>query len=189
MNLLELLAHVREHYVDRLSAWLHEEQDAIGEAAVLSADGTVAREGILELGMRVDGVRLVDGEPDETVEVDTETYVTFETVTFEWDGMSVVLEPFKWNAMWLEFEGVPVSAPFDPIVEWFRKWMDEADTHRPDPETRLLGAVHYLSDPSPIKNGWRFHFDLGSAPENAVSDLLDVIAALGAKRARIRVAA
>ncbi len=179
MKLGELLDKVRESYVSRLAAAIAASPGAAPEPAMLRADGTVAREGKLDLGLRADLARAV-GESHETVRVASIALARFEPLRFEWNGVPIELAPFFWDALWMTLVGVPTVVSFDPLREWYERWFE--DEEHPTDEGALAHVVHSLSDPRPTREGCEFELDLGSAPVEAFEELLDAAPALGPLR-------
>lgn len=179
MSLGALLGEIRETYVARLRETALRAPKAIVEPVLRDADGRVAREGDLQLGMRIDLVHLTVGE-ERSESVDSHALVRFEPLSFDWSGVVVELRPFFWDAMSLELRGIESSAAAAPLRAWFQRWIRVDDDVLAEPP--LVGAVHFLSDPSVDSDGCVVQVDLGSAPIAAFEELLDVGATLGAKR-------
>ncbi|MEM7566628.1 MAG: hypothetical protein AAF321_05290 [Pseudomonadota bacterium] len=89
----------------------------------------------------------------------------------------------------LEAKGVPAPAPvasdepdWRPLRRWFLEWFQSRFS---DEAPDLDGAVHALQGPDRVSGGWRLRIDLGSAPVEAMSDLVAALEATGARRVRI----
>jgi hypothetical protein len=181
MTFGEILDAVRDHYVTRLSAVIAEERarvpkvKVVTEAAYLTADGKVAREGFFASPLRQD-IFVLD-ESGRSIQVQTEGAITFPKVSFEWEGVPVVIGPFRWNECRTRLTGVGRGADWKPLTGWFSAWFDETDHHAPLADG-LKGAVHFLSDPEFDAGAARLCLDLGSAPVEAFEHLLDALARL-----------
>jgi hypothetical protein len=180
MKLGELLDRIRDYYTQRLRTELREAPTPVAEPAFRKKDGSLAREGPLELPLR--GDLFAHGE---MIAVDTEKMLSFDALEFLWtEELTVNLEPFKWNEVTLVLSGLGACVDWDPLVDWFEKWFDAEDRREPGPDG-LRGVLHFLSDPEVEGEDVRFSVDLGSAPVEAFEELLDAADALGAPRVRI----
>ncbi|MGG7568078.1 hypothetical protein ACQ5SO_18155 [Rhodovulum sp. DZ06] len=90
--------------------------------------------------------------------------------------------PFQWQAAELLLRGDPDGFAWAPLRLWFLEWMQPRMIEEA-PE--LLGAVHSLSDPEPMRTGVRLRLDFGSAPPQCAAELLDALALTGAEAASI----
>jgi hypothetical protein len=90
-------------------------------------------------------------------------------------GMPVSLFPVVWNALEVRFPGDALPG-FD---DWYRTWLNDADD-RPRDADGLAGVVHRAGLHAD-EQGWRVvALDAGSAPPEAVTELLELVAATGA---------
>ena len=90
-------------------------------------------------------------------------------------GMEVQQRGFSWEALRLRF-----SAPqfeIESLGEWLRRWLDADEVRAPD-ASGLSGVVHDLAWTSE-QDTWQLHVDLGSAPIEALEELLSDISATG----------
>ncbi|MEM6354572.1 MAG: hypothetical protein AAF844_02680 [Pseudomonadota bacterium] len=69
-----------------------------------------------------------------------------------------------------------------PLRRWFLEWFQSRFA---DEAPDLDGAVHSVQGPDRVPGGWRLRIDLGSAPVDAVSALIEALEATGAHRVRI----
>ncbi|MEM6679387.1 MAG: hypothetical protein AAF675_16105 [Pseudomonadota bacterium] len=69
-----------------------------------------------------------------------------------------------------------------PLRRWYLEWFQSRFS---DEAPDLEGALHALEGPVEDPAGWRFTIDLGSAPVEALSDLVLALSATGAARVRI----
>ena len=183
MALGALLEEIREHYVSHFIAAVQEltvssDASVAHECALRDEDGDVVTDGVLDLPMRGDAVSVRDGVVVDSVQVDTETMVSFDPVEFDWPegDLPVELAPFQWNWLQLRLQGGADEMDWAPLRQWFLQWFG-ADDPAPD---ALLGGVHYLSEPEQ-GDGWvQLSADLGTAPVQAFEELLDAVAAAGA---------
>lgn len=96
--------------------------------------------------------------------------------------IEVAIFPFLWEAcrIWLRHKDPDWTA----LHEWFDRWMDLEGVREAD-EDGLCGVVHFCSEPMTEGGGYLLELDLGSAPVAAFTDLLNVIARMGASEVRV----
>ena len=94
----------------------------------------------------------------------------------------VHLHPIRWNCV--DFLVDQMLADSGELQQWCSKWLDIDETGPLD-EHGLLGAIHSVTAPEPQENGVSFSVDFGSAPVDAVNELLSVLRRLGATVVRI----
>jgi hypothetical protein len=181
----ELLDNIREHYLSRFSAELDSRAAAgtrvLTEVAFRDASGAPSSEGPYDLPARSDVVVINDGKATEVLNVDTDTMLSFQPISFDWDSARVTLGPFQWN--WCEVHVAGESVAAEPIVAWFRSWFRDDEDGSPG---NLLGAVHFMSDPEvDAGNHLSFAVDLGSAPVEALEELLDATRSAGANEVTV----
>ena len=87
-------------------------------------------------------------------------------------GVRVTISTFVWNGVEIRSRTVPN----DPlcITPWFEKWFDTRESHATD-EDGLSGVIHSVTYPQVTAKGWGFSVDLGSAPLDAVRELMLVL--------------
>lgn len=86
--------------------------------------------------------------------------------------------PIIWDTCHVWFHDPQFDiASLDP---WRAKWLNVNRTADPNDEDGLTCGAHYLSKPTPEGGGLLFEVDLGSAPTDALVELLTTIANAGA---------
>jgi hypothetical protein len=96
--------------------------------------------------------------------------------------LQIVQEGFSWEALRLAF-----SAPkFDVTVlgPWLQAWLDVEETREPD-SFGLSGVVHDLAWQQVAVSDWVLYVDLGSAGLETLVELLELVAAAGARRVEV----
>ena len=90
--------------------------------------------------------------------------------------------PFLWEAcrVWLRHKDPDWTA----LHGWFAQWVDLEGKREPD-EDGLSGVVHFCSEPLAEGGGYLIEIDFGSAPLAAFTELLGVIAEMGATEVRV----
>lgn len=97
-------------------------------------------------------------------------------------GLSVQLHPIHWNGVEFLVDKLPSDAA--ELEEWCSKWLDLEELGPPN-EHGLLGAVHSVTAPESQDGGLCFSVDFGSAPVQAVDELLAVLQRSGASVVRV----
>ncbi len=115
-----------------------------------------------------DASNIVELSPDEEV--------TFDAVDVTLGQMEMRVERLQWNDLNIALDG-----PLDgrDLAEWFEQWFDPEDAVF-DPDTRFSGNIHSLTI-----DGESLAVDLGTAPSDALVDLLATLEALGYKHIRM----
>lgn len=146
------------------------------------ASGQVIRTGKLSLPRRGD-LQVTAGGRTLVQQVECEKMLCFEPVTLiEPDGFVAVIQPFRWDAAPVFAEGEQATPNWAPIRRWFLEWFQSRYAEvSPD----LDGAVHGIEGPDEWDGGWRFRVDFGSAPIDALTDLIGAFASTGVSRIRI----
>lgn len=189
MTLGELFDNVRDQYLESFRQVIADQERSdpptryIAEPIYRDEQGEPVREGNLDLPMRGD-LFLIRDEP-EGLSIDSEGIIGFDPVEVEGPGgLALTFTPFVWDMLDVTLAGVTVDGTdWAPLVEWFGRWFDEED-EQPIGEDGLSGVVHALTDPALEDGAVVFTVDLGSAPAEALEDLIDTIADLGATSCR-----
>jgi uncharacterized protein YtpQ (UPF0354 family) len=149
----------------------------------------------LQRTLRIDMLWKENGEPHAT-KVELEGNIPGPPVgALQVESMEVVVHPIAWYMCPVRFshesegDGTAGGSPdFSPVNAWFRKWIGETE-----PKTLgddgLSGVVHSLSPPMRESGGgggvWVLLVDLGSAPVEALAELLETIRQIGATDVKI----
>lgn len=182
MTITELLTAIRQPYADLLSQAARAQESYV-EPAYRNNDGMLATEGIWDLPCRADVIRMSE-DTTETVQVDSQTRLKFEPVHFHLADCAMELHPLVWDWLSLEVQGLPQEQAAQALADWFMDWFDGDDANEPD-EAGLQQVVHFMSDPQVLAEGVGATIDLGSAPVEAVEDLLFALSDAGADRVRL----
>jgi hypothetical protein len=181
MTLIELFAAIRASYVRELAEAIAA-SDAHVEPAFRNADGELAVDGPLALPYRADFIpKNRDGT---SVMVDSKSSLDFEPVTVEYGPCRVRIAPFVWDWMQVTVHGMTEEATSLAAKAWFLRWFDTNDTNEAD-EQGLYGVVHYLGEPKAVDGCIVMTIDFGSAPAEALDELLETLAAQGATEMKL----
>lgn len=189
MTLGDLLDQIRDQYLAPFRAAISEQAGAeppstfVAEPILRDEDGEPAREGGLDLPMRGDLFILKD-EP-EGRNIDSEALIGFDPVNVAGpNGLAVTFTPFVWDMLDVTLGGVVIDdTDWTPLVDWFDRWFDEEEAHPVGPDG-LSGVIHGLSEPADEDDAVVFTVDLGSAPVEALEELIEALALLGAASCR-----
>lgn len=120
----------------------------------------------------------------EPVLVDLPTFLPWEPARIRVGSLSVLVEPFLWHVCSVVVRPAPPPDSWTALAEWFDRWFE-----RPKQSgERFRNAVHWMNDPE-IKHGHLcLQVDLGSAPADALVDLLGTLGAMGAANAAVHTA-
>ena len=183
MSIGQLLDRIREHYLHRFSEVIEEsraQDTVISEPALRRADGEYATTPDDPAPTRIDLIICVNGIGTKSINVDTETMVTFEPIEFAWqDGTKISLAPFQWNFCVCMMEHDERFDP-QPLYGWFKKGFEEAN-----PEGLFHSCVHYMEIKRTSQSRSAISMDFGSAPVEAFEEFLDSMILSGAQRIEI----
>ncbi len=136
------------------------------------------------LPWRADAVEIAPDGASESIRLTGVEYdLTWAPDTYAFPGGLVAqVESFAWDECTIV--GTPAPAPEDcaPLAQWFLHWFQQRS---PDAQDTHLGVVHSSSRPE-IRAGYiEVHVDLGTAPPEALVELLGVFGALGVRDALV----
>ena len=127
---------------------------------------------------RVDMASNVNGET-HLQEVNPSTHLSFETFSVPVStALSVEVRPMNWNGVEV-CANVHVDAK--AIEEWALKWLDVEDNRAQD-EDGLQGVIHSVTRQDSQVGSTRIAVDWGSAPLEAMEELLQVLSTSGATK-------
>lgn len=178
MTLIELFAAIRTAYVRELADAIAASEVHV-EPAFRQANGELAVSGPLELPYRADCIPK-DGD-GKSVMVDSATSLDFEPITVDYGSCHVEIRPFVWDWVQVTVYGISEDTAGITAKAWFLRWFDTDDTNEPD-EQGLYGVAHYLGEPKAVDAGIEWAIDFGSAPADALEDLLTKLAEAGGHR-------
>lgn len=178
MTFAELMQAIRASYVEVLAEAVAGRDLVFREAALRRADGSLALDGVPLTPVRVDLVEAGDSRM-----VDAKRRLDFEPFSFELSGMQVAVSPFTWDWLAIAIDG-DAAAATRVCADWFMRWFDPEDEREPG-DDGLRGMVHCLTDATATATGITLHVDLGSAPDEAVDDLLFALAEAGMGQTRL----
>jgi len=182
MTISELLEAIRAPYVRLLAESAHR-QPAYVEPAYRQASGALAVDGSLELPCRADFILREAGSAEPST-VESTSQLQFETVVFTIGSTSVAVSPFVWDWVPVEVTGLSRESATQVLKDWFLRWFDGDDQNN-ETEEGLFGVAHFMSEPESTEQGIRVTTDLGSAPAEAVEDLMFHMSDAGAKELRV----
>ena len=185
MRLSELLEEIRTYYIQRLIGFADERRregsDVVLEGAMVDAEGKIVREGPFSLPLRKDVALVADGAVTRVFSVDTDGMLTFDPIQFKWSNdLKITMEGFQWNWCRVMFAG-PKKANWKPLLAWFERWFDAEDANTDGEDVEIHGVIHYMSDPEWENHQGSFVVDLGSAPVDALEELFETLARMGAR--------
>jgi hypothetical protein len=97
-------------------------QDSYVEPAYRNSDGTLATEGAWNLPCRVDAIPVSEDSAEPVV--DSQTRLDFEPIHFRLGDSAVELQPFVWDWLSLEVQGLAEEKASNALIDWFNDWFD-----------------------------------------------------------------
>jgi hypothetical protein len=181
-DILALASEVRERYIEALLVSLHE---------FMASHSPSAPEVLFELQRdeplpfrlyRADMAANADGGP-QIQEVNPATHLSFEPFGVELsEGLTAAVHPFVWNDIGISSN---VAIPSEQVEAWALRWHDMEDQF-PKDEHGLQGVIHSVSYENSLDNGALLTIDFGSAPIQALQELIELLVACGASHVSIR---
>jgi hypothetical protein len=170
-DLLTLAAQVREHYIKALLASFAEFKIAYSPSA-LEVMFELQRQKSLPYRLyRADMAANVNGEA-KLQEVNPSTHLSFEPLKLDTgSGLVAAVHPVVWNDVGIKTD---VRFPDSEIEAWAMQWLDMDDHHDQD-ENELQGVIHSISRDDTGDEGTELTIDFGSAPVEALNDLISVL--------------
>jgi hypothetical protein len=168
MDIKEILSRQRELYLNDLLDFYKEKTNGVREVMLILNNNEPIREFKL---YRLDHYEQVVGESKPT-ELNSDKYLDFETIIYNYGEMTIELNPFYWNGC--EFILKTSSLQNDWLIEWIKHWIDEADDKQED-VNGLTGVIHCVTKPKFNNGNYSFSVDFGSAEIEAFLDLINQI--------------
>ncbi len=175
----ELFTVIRMAYAATFADAVASAADAHAETALRNADGSLALDGALGLPMRADLVPRRGAHAGKLLSVDSGKRMQFSVHAVSLAPATLYVAPFAWDDVSLRVAGLVAEQAGAVLAPWFMDWFDPHDANRQN-EEGLFGVVHYASDPREEGGMVAVDLDLGSAPPQALEDLLVRLAAAGA---------
>ncbi len=109
----------------------------------------------------------------EVVEFVVEKFLMFDPVTFDCGRASLLVDHLRWGDVVIEHD-LP-DVPADEIEEWFEHWFDPDDAAMR--QTEIIHSLHLT--PGAVS------MDMGTAPPEALYDMLGLLEHAGARNLRL----
>jgi hypothetical protein len=190
MKLIPHIQNARDAYLAFLRECLSRARDQHDNVA---AESVVRLGGppdwtLLQRTIRVDLLWKENNEP-RAAKVEIEGVLPGSAVgAMQVGSMEVLVHPVAWNFCPVRL--THAAADFSPLNDWYRKWLAE-DAPPESDEFGLSGVVHSLSPPMREGQGgaggagWLLLVDFGSAPTDALVELLQALQTMGATDVKI----
>jgi hypothetical protein len=123
-----------------------------------------------------------NGQPELT-EIQLDTDPAFEACRYDFGAFQVELYPFAWSAVQVVFDKPPRIV--EQIEDWITHWLD-VDDRGATSHQGLSGAIHSFSQVESNGQWWFLTGDLGTAPADALIDLIDLLASQGMSRIALK---
>lgn len=101
--------------------------------------------------------------------------------TMQIGGARLTVFPIAWEMCVVWFARAIDAPDWSALASWKSKWMDRNKGACPGDEDELCNVAHYLGKPVSEGGGFLFEVDFGSAPLDALMEMLDVLVGMGAR--------
>ncbi|MYM26057.1 hypothetical protein GTP46_25845 [Duganella sp. FT135W] len=184
MNLQEILSGERERYVRFL---LHARDD------ITSKLPSTVSELLLSINndaipypyryLRVDLMSKTDDGQNKPTEVRIDLDPNFKPQMYKFGPLTLELHPFLWNQVQILLNSAPNN--IKQIEDWITHWLDIEDQGGMNREG-LSGAVHSFTQLQKTGDWWHMTGDFGTAPIEALVELINLMANQGITHIGIR---
>jgi hypothetical protein len=179
MKPMEYLLSVREEYVDKYRLALRElrNEGILFGVEVLAQPKVVPVDQQLSQPARHDIVIRHNDQPDEILRLEKVADAAPLRGTLQIKNVPVKVYTVAWAAfsLWVRLAR-PVWTRLEP---WKKKWLEVGPGGEPDNDG-LMGVVHSISAPTSEGGGFLFELNFGSAPVDALTELIDLLVEMGA---------
>ena len=175
-DFLTLVSQVREHYLKALLSCFEEFKASHLPCALEVMFELKSLESLPFRLYRVDMAANIGGEA-ALREVDPSTHLSFEPFKLDAGrGLIAAVHPIVWNDISIKTD---LRLPDEPIEAWAMRWLDMDDHHAQD-ENGLQGVIHSVSRDDTGEEGTALTVDFGSAPAEALKELIELLRTFGA---------
>lgn len=168
MEIQELFAQHRAHFVDQLQTFYEQEGSGSRELLVVMDDDDL--EGVFQF-YRAD---LVDSDGN-AIDFEPEEFLSHDRLEISVSGTRLVIDPFVWSKCDISLEGEPGN--WESVLEWVSYWLNLDEDKKPN-KMGVLNVLHQMTTPERDKEGWtHFSLDLGTVPAAALKELVALLVA------------
>ena len=175
-ELLLALEPLRAAYLGLFEQAIAEMKEGEGhfaiEVSLRVGDGKNPQGSRYNLPLRVD--LLTDPKAPKPLCVSSEGALPLEPLSY----LEASFFPFPWERCEITFEGA--CEPWAEPLGWFKRWF-QAEAQGGKDDYAPVGVIHEMSEPEPQEGGASFWVDLGSAPPEALVDLVETLMGMDLK--------
>lgn len=179
MSFREEVERIREHYVQKYFAALHEYQTKGANVATEIQGQINSEEASRGFYLGCSRLDIIIIEPLQAVEVHCSLVSPNQRLYSPLSGLTVELSDCGWYG--IEFECETFRQTDAAFKEWFHKWYDASDAGIAV-EEGLSGFVHCATTVQERDGACIFSVDFGSAPVESLLELLSVLHSQGIKQ-------
>jgi hypothetical protein len=175
MDVTAFIARLRGHYVEQFRAFADEQRRSctVGASELkiqLDEPSEVfQRLYCMDFATNDDEYKLIDFQPANIL--------SFDPISASFGAATLSIERLRWDDVTIHHD-LAVLPP-DDVADWFRRWFD------PDDERQVEGAELSNVIHSLVVRPGVLSTDLGTAPPEALLDMLEILEGAGATAIRI----
>jgi hypothetical protein len=167
----DLVIRVREHYLEQF--WELADKRS-KQCTVGTAELKIQLNGPSELYERLFCVDYATNDGAiEVFEFAVENFLLFDPITFDCGKATLLVDHLRWDDVVIEHD-LP-DLPADAIEKWFEHWFDPDDAAMR--QTEIIHSLHLTPG--------RVYIDMGTAPPEALYDMLGLLENAGARALRL----
>lgn len=171
MEFTEIISYQRSSYIKQLLKFYEKRNNGLKEGLMeLNSES----ETLLFNLSRIDYI-ITENNEYKIEELTPETYTNHQKIDLNFGDLNIELNPFFWHGCELIIKSnSKENKEYEWLKKWTKKWIDEDDEFEIN-KNGLSGVIHNVSIPIFENNEISITVDLGSAPVEALIELLDII--------------
>jgi len=163
MEIPELLAIHRDHYINIFKGFIQENKGNTFELLIETSDDFPFH--------RTDTIQLIE-EDYVALDFEVNEFLDHELIESKLNNKRLLIDPFLWNDCEILLNQNLVS--WQTVTDWAKRCMDVDELISPD-ENGLLNVIHGISYPMPKEDWISFSVDFGTVKSEEMMQLLEIL--------------
>jgi hypothetical protein len=175
MSADEIIARVRDHYVDQFRAFARRQQQSCTRGAAEVKMQLSERSRLFQRLYCADFIK--NDESAAVIEFKPDRVLSFPTISGRLGGATLLIEQFRWDDAVFNHDAGALLP--EQLRNWFDHWFDPED-HRASTEAEVSNVIHSMLVESGLVS-----VDFGTAVPEALWEMLAVLEGAGATAIRL----